>query len=84
MSSKKGEKNESSSSAEGESGGTVSTPRADVTMPKVERKRRGSNSARSLPTKKMPDLPKLKEVSLSAIKTVSCSLAVLSFLALNV
>ena len=47
MSSKKGEKNESSSSAEGESGGTVSTPRADVTMPKVERKRRGSNSARS-------------------------------------
>ena len=65
MSSKKGEKNESSSSAEGESGGTVSTPRADVTMPKVERKRRGSNSARSLPTKKMPDLPKLKEVSLT-------------------
>jgi|EP00945_MAST-04E_sp_MAST-4E-sp1_P007624 serine/threonine-protein phosphatase 2A regulatory subunit B' len=43
----------------------ASTPRADVTMPKVERRRRGSNSARSNAPRKMPDLPKLKEVSLT-------------------
>ena len=63
MASKKGEKNEGAIDADGST--TVSTPRADVTMPKVERKRRGSNSARSLPTRKMPDLPKLKDVSLT-------------------
>ena len=63
MASKKGEKNERAIDADGST--TVSTPRADVTMPKVERKRRGSNSARSLPTKKMPNLPKLKDVSLT-------------------
>ena len=63
MASKKGEKNEGAIDADGST--TVSTPRADVTMPKVERKRRGSNSARSLPTKKMPNLPKLKDVSVT-------------------